>query len=68
MQFVISVVEGRRLPVMDPNGKSDPYCIVSVGGQEQTTAVQYSTINPDWRETFQFEVPTVPQIADTGLN
>ncbi|XP_031571649.1 uncharacterized protein LOC116305818 [Actinia tenebrosa] len=65
--LTITVVEGRQLPVMDPNGKSDPYCIVSVGGQEQTTAVQYATVNPEWRETFQFEVPAIPQ-SDTDDN
>ncbi|XP_048584999.1 uncharacterized protein LOC5520963 isoform X2 [Nematostella vectensis] len=60
--LTITVVEGRNLPVMDPNGKSDPYCIVAVGDQEQRTAVQYNTINPEWRETLQFEVAGVPQL------
>lgn len=55
-------MEGRNLPVMDPTGKSDPYCVVIVGNQEQRTVVQYSTVFPQWHETLQFEVSGVPQL------
>lgn len=47
---------------MDPTGKSDPYCVVIVGNQEQRTVVQYSTVCPTWHETLQFEVSGVPQL------
>ena len=57
-----AVVEGRNLPVMDPTGKSDPYCVLIVGNQEQRTVVQYSTVCPNWHETLQFEVSGVPQL------
>ncbi|KAJ7373757.1 hypothetical protein OS493_011366 [Desmophyllum pertusum] len=60
--LTITVVEGRNLPVMDPTGKSDPYCVVIVGNQEQRTVVQYSTVFPTWHETLQFEVSGVPQL------
>lgn len=60
--LTITVVEGRNLSVMDPTGKSDPYCIVIVGNQEKRTAVQYNTIAPVWHETLQFEVSGVPQL------
>ncbi|XP_020624382.1 uncharacterized protein LOC110061862 [Orbicella faveolata] len=60
--LTITVVEGRNLPVMDPTGKSDPYCVVIVGNQEQRTVVQYSTVCPTWHETLQFEVSGVPQL------
>ena len=60
--FSFAVVEGRNLSVMDPTGKSDPYCIVIVGNQEKRTAVQYNTIAPVWHETLQFEVSGVPQL------
>lgn len=55
-------MEGRNLPVMDPTGKSDPYCLVSVGNQEQRTSVQYNTICPTWNETLQFDISGVPQL------
>ena len=47
---------------MDPTGKSDPYCIVKVGNQEQRTTVLYSTISPTWNETLQFDISGVPQL------
>jgi len=58
----VTVVEGRNLPVMDPTGKSDPYCVVSVGNQVQRTAVHYSTVSPTWHETLQFDISGVPQL------
>lgn len=63
--LTITVVEGRNLPVMDPTGKSDPYCVVIVGNQEQHTAIQYSTVSPTWHETLQFDVTGVPQLMQT---
>lgn len=60
--LTITVVEGRNLPVMDPTGKSDPYCIVRAGNQEQRTSVQYSTVAPMWNETLQFDISGVPQL------
>ena len=57
------MVEGRNLAVMDPTGKSDPYCVVSIGKQEaKRTSVQYSTVCPTWHETLQFDVTGVPQL------
>ena len=50
---------------MDPTGKSDPYCVVIVGNQEQHTAIQYSTVSPTWHETLQFDVTGVPQLMQT---
>ena len=61
----VLVVAGRDLLVMDPNGKSDPYCVVTVGDQEEKTCVQYSTVNPEWRETLHFPVTGVPQLMQT---
>lgn len=71
--LTITVVEGRNLAVMDPTGKSDPYCIVKVGNQEQRTTVQYSTISPTWNETLQFDISGVPQLmqnesAESAVN
>lgn len=65
MYVCATVVEGRNLPVMDPTGKSDPYCVVSIGNQEQRTAVQYSTVFPTWHETLQFNISGVPQLMQT---
>lgn len=49
---------------MDPNGSSDPYCIISVDGlaeQQQKTEVMNATLEPQWNKPFQFTV-TPPHI------
>ena len=53
---------------MDPNGKSDPYCVVVVGDNQAKTGVQYNTLNPEWRETLQFDISDAPQLLqnDSG--
>ena len=49
----IYLQEGRKLPSADSNGLSDPYCILTCGGQKQTSKIIYKTLDPDWRQTFE---------------
>lgn len=37
-------------------GKSDPYCEVSMGAQEHKTKVISSTLNPKWNASMQFTI------------
>ena len=48
-QLKVKVVEAADLQASDPNGKSDPFCVVRLGNtQEQKTAVIPATLNPKW--------------------
>ena len=37
-------------------GKSDPYCEVSMGAQENKTKIVNNTLNPKWNSSMQFTI------------
>lgn len=50
----VTVVEAADLMASDPNGKSDPFCVVKLGeSQEQATPVVNNCLNPRWNHTVQ---------------
>ena len=51
----VTVVEAADLLASDPNGKSDPFCVVKLGeSQEQATPVVNNCLNPRWNHTVQY--------------
>ena len=53
----IHVGAARDLPVMDKTSKlTDAYVEVEVAGIEKKTAVCRKTLNPVWREDFEFSI------------
>ncbi|XP_078070900.1 multiple C2 and transmembrane domain-containing protein 1 isoform X1 [Mustelus asterias] len=50
----ITLIEGRDLKPMDPNGLSDPYVKFKMGCQKYKSKAILKTLNPQWREQFDF--------------
>lgn len=60
-----TVVRARNLKAADPNGKSDPYCVISVdgGGTECQTKLCLATLEPEWSQSFTFPVAPPQGVA-----
>jgi len=49
----VLILEARDLKPMDFNGKSDPYCVLTLNGQQkQKTTFKPDTLDPIWNEEF----------------
>ena len=51
----IVLVSARGLKAADSNGLSDPYCQLSMGRQRKTSTTIKKSLNPIWKEEFQFK-------------
>jgi len=57
--LLFTVIKARNIAALDPNGKSDPYCVVTVDGpveQQQKTEIMNATLEPEWNKSFEFSV------------
>ena len=62
------VHEARNLTASDPDGKADPYCVITVGSEKKERTFDVSsTLNPTWNEVFKFRVPVPGLAARAGL-
>jgi len=64
MKFTVKIVEGRNLLAADFNGLSDPYCVVTIFGEEFKTKVKKKTLNPTWDEAFVHLTHGIPKEDD----
>ncbi|XP_061176343.1 intersectin-1-like isoform X2 [Saccostrea echinata] len=60
-RLLVVLQEGCDLQASDVNGKSDPYCEVSMGVQEHKTKVINATLNPRWNASMQFTIKDLEQ-------
>ncbi|XP_056680900.1 intersectin-2 isoform X6 [Monodelphis domestica] len=55
-RLMVHVIEASELKACKPNGKSNPYCEVSLGSQSFCTRTLPDTLNPKWNFNCQFFV------------
>ncbi|KAE8605248.1 hypothetical protein XENTR_v10015042 [Xenopus tropicalis] len=53
-RLLVHVIEATELKASKPNGKSNPYCEVSMGSQSYTTRTLTDTLSPKWNFNCQF--------------
>ncbi|KAG9353561.1 hypothetical protein JZ751_011679, partial [Albula glossodonta] len=63
----ISLIEGRNLTPMDTNGLSDPYVKFRLGHQKYKSKTMPKTLNPQWREQFDFHLYEENGGEDKGM-
>ena len=52
----VTVLEAKSLIPGNPQGTSDPYVLVALGDQQKKTTTKKCTLEPSWRETFNFDI------------
>ncbi|XP_078205950.1 intersectin-2 isoform X4 [Callithrix jacchus] len=60
-RLMVHVVEATELKACKPNGKSNPYCEISMGSQSYTTRTIQDTLNPKWNFNCQFFIKDLYQ-------
>ncbi|KAG2156538.1 C2 domain-containing protein [Suillus bovinus] len=57
--FRVDLLAGKDLRAADRTGKSDPFAIFTLNGTKVfTSQTKKKTLNPDWSETFEVNVPS----------
>ncbi|KAK6490049.1 intersectin-2 isoform X1 [Huso huso] len=60
-RLLVNIIEGTELKSCKPNGKSNPYCEITMGYQCFTTRTLTDTLNPKWNFNCQFFVKDIYQ-------
>uniref|UniRef100_A0A670IBK9 Intersectin 2 n=1 Tax=Podarcis muralis TaxID=64176 RepID=A0A670IBK9_PODMU len=60
-RLMVHVIEATELKACKPNGKSNPYCEISLGSQSYTTRALPDTLNPKWNFNCQFFIKDLYQ-------
>ena len=51
----IQLERGFKLPSADSNGLSDPYAIITCGGEKKTSKTCWKTLDPEWKEGWELD-------------
>eukprot|EP01125_Pyxidicula_operculata_P012223 TRINITY_DN4003_c0_g1_i1.p1 TRINITY_DN4003_c0_g1~~TRINITY_DN4003_c0_g1_i1.p1 ORF type:complete len:543 (+),score=153.70 TRINITY_DN4003_c0_g1_i1:56-1684(+) len=63
----VTVHSGKGLASKDSNGLSDPYIVVQINNSKKKTKIIFKTLEPDWNESFQFDVAGLDENANDIL-
>ncbi|EPS61881.1 hypothetical protein M569_12912 [Genlisea aurea] len=56
MKLLVSIIEAKNIPALDPNGFCDPYVKLKLGRQRFKSKVVKKCLNPSWNEDATFKV------------
>jgi hypothetical protein len=65
--LIIRIRRGRSLMICDPNGFSDPYCMIFMGGLEYRTQTIWKTLDPVFEETFTIPLDGATKDIQIGV-
>ncbi|XP_069378408.1 intersectin-2b isoform X2 [Paralichthys olivaceus] len=60
-RLLVNILEATELKAGKPNGKSNPYCEVTMGAQIFTSRTLNDTLNPKWNFNCQFHIRDIYQ-------
>ncbi|XP_018522386.1 intersectin-2b [Lates calcarifer] len=60
-RLLVTILEATELKAKKPNGKSNPYCEVTMGAQMFTSRTLNDTLNPKWNFNCQFHIKDLYQ-------
>ncbi|KAM4713617.1 intersectin-2a isoform 2-T2 [Anableps anableps] len=60
-RLLVTVIEAQELKACKPNGKSNPYCELTMGAQCYTSRPIIDTLNPKWNFNCQFFIKDIYQ-------
>ncbi|XP_056873160.1 intersectin-2-like isoform X3 [Takifugu flavidus] len=60
-RLLVTILEATELKAAKPNGKSNPYCEVTMGAQIFTSRTLNDTLNPKWNFNCQFHIKDIYQ-------
>ena len=52
----VHIQSAEDLPCVDKNGSTNPYCVATLSGRQQTTTKLKKTRSPEWGQTLAFQV------------
>ncbi|XP_077567022.1 multiple C2 and transmembrane domain-containing protein 2-like isoform X1 [Stigmatopora nigra] len=63
----VKVLKANDLAATDLNGKSNPYCVISLGNSNLQTNTIYRTVNPEWNKALTFPVKDIHDVVELTI-